>query len=43
MTFVDFIPAIFFISLGLAIGLGVLLAARRLVQRLAPPPNEGKD
>ena len=36
MTFVDFIPAIIFVMLGLAVGVGVLLAASRLVRKISP-------
>ena len=40
MTFIDYLPALFFVTLGLAVGFGVLIAANRLVRRIAPEkPN----
>ena len=41
MTLVDYLPAVIFATLGLAVGFGVLIAANRLVRSIAPEkPNK---
>ena len=41
MTAVEILPAVFLVGMGLAVGIGVLVAASRLVRRLSP--HERKD
>jgi len=43
MSAVEILPAIILVAMGLAVGIGVLVAASRLVRRLAPPPDKRKD